>query len=437
MLRKYGLIPTTGVVIANMVGTGIFTTTGFMAAMVPSAPALLSLWIAGGILAACGALCYSALASRYPESGAEYIYLRESYGAVWGFLSGWASFWVGFAAPVAAACIAFAEYLGFFFPGISRSHPILQASPISLNTNQVAACLAAITLMVIHSASWKVGNFFQGAAIVVEVGFIFLFVLTGFVFGRGHWGHFVVSPDFLWGNAAVSLIFVLYGYSGWNAAAYIAEEIKEPERNVTRSLLIGTISVTVIYIALNALYVYALPIGEMMNVLPIGAKAATALLGSRAAAFFAAMMAISILASASAMTFVGPRVYFAMARDRNLFSFFAQVHPVFDTPVRSIYLQGAWTCLLILSGTFESLIEYAGFVLVFFAMLAVSSLFLPAHRRLVLGYPVVPGLFVTVSFWILIYTFWEKPIPSLLGVATVAMGLPFYFWFSSKKAAMQ
>jgi APA family basic amino acid/polyamine antiporter len=433
MLRKYGWLPATGVVIANMVGSGIFTTTGFMAESVPSASAILALWSIGGILAACGALCYAGLSKRYPESGAEYVYLRENYGPLWGFLSGWASFWVGFAAPTAAACIGFAEYLGFFFPGISRSAPLLQVHSFVFTTNQLVACLAAIGLTVMHSVSWRIGNTLQGAIIVLKLGCIVLFLMIGFMAGRGDWGHFAQSHGYRLGGAAVALIFVLYGYSGWNAAAYIAEEIKDPERNITRSLLAGTAVVTILYISLNALYLYALPLGEMAGVLRIGAKAATALLGSGVASFFAAMMAVSILASASAMTFVGPRVYFAMARDRNFFAAFAKVHPVFDTPVRSIVLQGIWTCALILTGTFESLITYAGFVLVLFGALAVSSIFLPNNRKLVPGYPWIPGVFVVVSSWILAYTFWEKPISSLWGIATVMSGLPFYLWFSRKK----
>lgn len=432
MLRKYGWMPAAGVVIANMVGSGIFTTTGFMTESVPSAPAILALWTVGGILATCGAFCYAGLSRRYPESGAEYVYLRENYGPVWGFLAGWASFWVGFTAPTAAACIGFAEYLGFFFPAVSRSTPLLRSIPV-LTTNQVVACLAAIALIALHSVSWRIGNRLQGAIILLKLGCILLFIFIGFIFGRGDWTHLTQSQNFRWGGAAVSLIFVLYGYSGWNAAAYIAEEIKDPERNITRSLLMGTTLVAVLYIALNALYLYALPVGEMAGVLRIGAKAATALLGARIATFFAAMMAISILASASAMTFVGPRVYFAMARDKNFFSSFARVHPVFDTPVQSICLQGAWTCVLILTGTFRSLIEYAGFVLVFFGALAVSSLFLPANRKLAPGYPWTPGLFVIVSCWILVYTLWERPASSLWGIATVGAGLPFYFWFSRNK----
>ncbi|HEY3128701.1 MAG TPA: amino acid permease [Acidobacteriota bacterium] len=432
MLRKYGWMPATGVVIANMIGSGIFTTTGFMAVSVPSSLAILALWTIGGILAACGALCYAGLSRQHPESGAEYVYLRQNYGPIWGFLSGWASFWVGFSAPTAAACIGFAEYLGFFFPGISRSSPLLNSVPF-VSTNQLVACLAAIALTVLHSVSWRVGNTLQGGIILIKLGCILLFVIVGFIAGHGTWAHFAESHSLRLGGAAVSLIFVLYSYSGWNAAAYIAEEIKDPAKNITRALLAGTAIVTVLYIALNALYLYALPVGEMAGVLRIGAKAATALLGPGMAAFFAAMMAVSILASASAMTFVGPRVYFAMARDKNFFSSFAQVHPVFDTPIHSICLQGIWTCALILTGTFESLITYAGFVLVFFGAMAVAALFLPANRSLVPGYPWIPGLFVAVSCWILIYTFWERPVSSLWGVATVCSGLPFYFWFLRNK----
>ncbi|OFV96722.1 MAG: hypothetical protein A3F68_03850 [Acidobacteria bacterium RIFCSPLOWO2_12_FULL_54_10] len=445
LLRSIGVFTATCVVVANVIGVGIFTTPGFLARDMGSPFALLAIWVLGAILSLAGALCYSELGTLFPEAGGEYAYLREAYGPVWGYLSGWTSFFAGFTAPIAAACIGFSAYLSHFAPHLSPEN-ILVVIPLGpwmwrLSGGQVAALLALWLLSMIHISGTNRGGKLQAALTVGKTAAITGLIVFGLTLGSGNWGNLSHSPNgFIpeqaFQNIPVSLIFVLYCFSGWNAAAYLAGEIRQPHRNIPLSLLSGTLIVTFLYIGLNLLFLYALPISEMSGVLQIGEKASQSLFGPVGTDFVAALMALSILASASAMVWAGPRVYFAMATDGLFPKRLAGVHSQFQSPAVSILFQSAWTSVLILTGTFEQLIVYSGFVLVLFSALAVSSVMVLRWRHPKLQrpfrvplYPYTPLVFMGFSIWILLYTLQGRPMESLLGIATVLLGLPFYYYW--------
>ena len=446
--RTAGPFVATCIVIANVIGAGIYTTPGFLARDLGSPFAVLSIWIIGAILALAGALSYSELGASFPQAGGEYIYLREAFGPLWGYLSGWTSFFAGFSAPIGAASIGFAAYLSYFSPALSPNHviwsPNIAGTTLNLSGGHIVALAALWSLSIAHITGMRRGGQLQILLTTGKVLSIALLIILGLWLGHGEWSNFASPPAGLlppgvFHNGAVSLIFVLFSYSGWNAAAYIAGEVREPHRTLPQSLLIGTAIVTILYIGLNMLFLYSLGIGGMSGVLQVGEKAATALFGPRAAGLVAAMMALSILASASAMIVVGPRVYFAMAADGLFPKRLAGIHAEYKSPAASIVLQGIWTSVLILTGTFEALLVYSGFVLVFFSSLAVASVIILRWKRPQLPrpfrvpfYPWTPLLFVGFSAWILAYTLQERPYESGLGILTVITGLPLYFYWRRK-----
>jgi len=444
LTRSVGAFTATCVVVANVIGAGIFTTPGFLARDLGSPFAVLSIWVLGAILALAGALSYSELGAAFPRAGGEYIYLREAYGPVWGFLSGWTSFFTGFAAPIAAACIGFSAYVSVFAPALGPNYVLgsveIGSLRLSLSGGQVIALLALWFLTMVHITGVRRGGRMQVALTAGKIATIVALIVLGLLLGTGDWGHFrsgeqgLLPPSAL-SNAAVSLIFVLYCYSGWNAAVYLAGEVKNPNRTIPFSLLAGTGIVMVLYMALNVLFLYALPISEMSGVLEIGEKASLALFGPVATYLVSAIMALSILASASAMILAGPRVYFAMASDGLFPKRLAGIHGQYGSPAASIFSQSLWISVLVLTGTFEQLIVYSGFALVLFSALAVASVMVLRWRRPELPrpfrsplYPFTPLLFLGFSAWILWFTLRGRPAEALFAIATIALGLPLY-WF--------
>jgi APA family basic amino acid/polyamine antiporter len=428
-----------------MVGAGIFTTPGFLARDLGSPFAILSIWLIGAMLAIAGALSYSELGAAFPEAGGEYVYLREAFGPLWGYLSGWTSFFAGFSAPVGAATIAFAAYLAYFDPAVGPGHLLWsgQIGPLALSISaaQIVALVTLWALSLAHITGMRRSGQLHVSLTIGKVLSIAALIILGLWIGRGEWGNFQsgsegILPQGVFRNGAVSLIFVLYSYSGWNAAAYIAGEVRHPNRVMPLSLLAGTGIVAVLYFGLNVLFIYGLGISSMSGVLQVGEKASVALFGPSAAGVISAMMALSILASASAMIVAGPRIYFAMASDGIFPRRLAAIHMLYRSPAASIVSQALWTSVLILTGTFEALLVYAGFVLVFFSALAVTALIVLRVRRPELErpfrvplYPLTPAIFIAFSIWILIYTLGGRPKESSLGIVTVLLGLPLYFYW--------
>jgi basic amino acid/polyamine antiporter, APA family len=446
--RTAGPFLATCIVIANVIGAGIYTTPGFLARDLGSPFAVLAIWVVGAILALAGALSYSELGAAFPKAGGEYVYLREAYGPLWGYLSGWTSFFAGFSAAIAAAAIGFSAYMAHFAPALGPGNLLwsgrLASLPIRINAGQIVALVAIWALSLAHITGMRRGGQLQVLLTVGKTLSIAALIVVGLWLGRGRWENFHsgpqgILPPRVYQNGAVSLIFVLYSFSGWNAAAYIAGEVRRPHRTLPFSLLAGTGIVTILYIGLNLMFLYGLGIDGMSGVLQVGEKASLALFGPAAADIVGALMALSILASASAMIVAGPRVYFAMASDGLFPKRLAGIHRRYRSPAASIISQGLWTSVLILTGTFEALLVYSGFVLVFFAFMAVGALIVLRVRHPELDrpfrvpfYPWTPLLFIVFSAWILIYTLRDRPVESSLGIATVLIGLPLYFYWQRR-----
>ncbi len=442
--RELTLTSSTALVVSNMIGTGIFTTTGFLAGDLGRPSLVMGVWLLGAVVAVAGCLAYAELGINFPRSGGEYVYLREAWGPVWGFLSGWVSFFAGFSAPIAAAALAFSEYLAHFFPSLSVT-PADQTGSLTIRWlhfghGQLSAVGIVILFSVINILGLRLSATVQNFLTILKLGALGIFLALAFTTGNGQWSNFTLptartSPHSLSAQFAVSLIFVMFSYSGWNAAGYVAGEMKTPEQTLPRALLAGAVIVAVFYLALNAAFIYALPLGSLKGVVRVGATAATALFGLRGGGFFSGIMAMALLSCVSAMVLAGPRISYAMAQDGCFFASAARVHPRWHTPARAILYQTVASGIMVLTGTFERLIYYIGFALMFFAALATAGIFRmrqrPDWKRLRAiswHYPAVPALFVGASLWMLLYTLALRPTESLLGLLTAALGGLFYRW---------
>ncbi|WP_447971960.1 APC family permease [Nitrospira sp. Kam-Ns4a] len=425
------------VLVSNVIGSGIFSTTGFLARDLGDPVLVLSLWLLGGLLALAGAMAYGELGAAMPQAGGDYIYLREAYGPLAAFLSGWASFTVGFGAAMAAAAMSFASYF-------------LRIVPVAEDGGLAAKGLAVALVWIlaaVHVAGVGPGGLVQRVLTSAKVTAILLLVIGGLAFGQGSWSHLAAddaAPAPGVGAVVVSLIFILYAYTGWNVAGYIAGEIAEPRRALPRIMIGGTLFVTGIYLVLNLLYFYALPVAELTAppVLPVAEKAAAALLGRTGALLIAGMLCISIAGAVSAMAWAGPRVYLAMAQDGLLPQVFSETGRTTGVPGNAILLQAAWTTVLILSGTFEQLVIYSGVILASFSALAVGAVFVLRRHRphlprpyRVPGYPVTPALFVAACAVIVGDGLVERPSEAALAAATILAGVPLYLLWGRRAQA--
>ena len=445
--RSMGMPLATSVVVSNVIGVGIFTTSGVLARDLRDPRVLIGVWLVGGVLALAGALCYAELGARFPRAGGEYAYLREAYGPLPSFLSGWASLFAGFSAPIAAASVGFTEYLSFYFPTLSTQGTGAPGRGFLLPGHFVAA-LVIVGLSSVHYRRVKVGGPVHVGLTSFKVGVIAAFVLCGFLFGKGNLAHFApVIPVSKWPDlasaTAAGLILVMFSYSGWNAAAYIGGEIRDPLRNLPRSLFFGTVTVVVLYLAMNALYIYAVPLQDMASVIRIAELASLNLFGINVAPLLNLAFMGTILGSISAMIIAGPRVYYAMAQDGVFPAAIASVHPRFGTPANAIVLQAIWSVILAFAGDFRELISFSGVVLILFAALTVGSLYFVRRRNAgqrgtysAWGYPWTMLLFLAVSLWILmislVTSFRQHPYKSLIGLGVVAAGIPFFYYWKRK-----
>ena len=419
-------------VIANMVGAGIFTTTGFQAADLGNPILILMLWVVGGILALLGALCYAELGAMMPEAGGEYVYLRETYGPAFGFMSAFVSFTAGFSAPIAAATESFVIYLGNFIPFLSEERMLLPGVGV------VDVCAIGIVwlLVWIHMRAVRAGTGFNDFITAFKVAGIVAILLAAAAFGRGDVSHLVTpSPGFasierpqLFAAFGTSLIFVMFCYAGWNAAAYVAGEMEDPQRDLPRALLLGTAVVVLLYLGLNAVYFYGADVDELAGQVEVGVVASRHLFGDWGVDLVTIVLCTSIFASASAMTLAGPRVYYALGKDFSPFAFLARMRST-GAPVVALVAQGVVTSVIILSGRVDQIQQYAGFTLSLFASLAVSCVIVLRIRRpdaprpfRAWGYPLSPVLFVAVSVWMMFWAFRGRPVESTLAFLTVLLG---------------
>jgi len=449
LVRQLGLFDSTMMMIGLVIGSGIYLTTGIMTQSLPSAGLILLVWIVGGLITLTGALTYAELGASMPDSGGQYVFLREAYGPLAGFLFGWILFLITMTGSIAALGVAFAEHFGYFFPALSTSRAIfsLQIGPWTyiLSMGQVVAVAAVVFLSAFNYIGVVFGKMIQNIVTVIKIGTLLVLIGAGLMIGQGTHIQLTSVPAGmslakLMTGFGLSLVAVTWAFDGWNNITYAAGEIKNPRRNLPFSLVVGTIVITLLYVLTNLVYFKALPIREMAGVVRIAEKATTTLYGSTSAGLLSAAVLISVFGALNGAVFVGPRVYYAMAKDGLFFQKVSEVHPRFGTPGFSIIVQTIWACILTVSGTFEQLFTFVVFVTVLFYILTASSVFtlrkkypdLPRPYK-TWGYPVVPIVFIVTSLGILINTLIGRPVESLIGLVITLIGIPVYYIWKKRK----
>jgi basic amino acid/polyamine antiporter, APA family len=421
--KKISAVTATNLVVANMVGTGVFTSLGFQVAGITSDFALIALWVIGGIAALCGALSYAELATALPRSGGEYHYLSRIYHPSVGFLSGWISVVVGFPAPIALAGIAFGGYFKVFAPGVS---PVL----ISLFVIWI------ITL--VHLFGVRVEEMFQNGSTFLKIGLILVLIVAGLLMANPQPLDMIPGPTALrtLGSRpfAVDLVYVMYAYSGWNAATYITEEVRNPAKNVPWALLIGTVAVAVLYLFLNYVFLRTTPKSVLAGQLEVGLLAGQAIFGPTGGKIVSALIGLGLIATISAMAWIGPRITRRMAEDLPKLRLLGKTSAT-GTPYAATILQVLIATILVTTGTFQTVLIYTQFSLLLSSFLTVLGLIVLRIREpnlerpyKVWGYPVLPISFLAITLWMMVHVILGQPTESLLGLITVIAGLIIYFF---------
>ncbi len=418
---KVSALTATAIAVADMVGTGVFTSLGFQVRDIPSGFSLLMLWVVGGVVALCGALSYAELAAAFPRSGGEYNFLSRAFRPALGFMAGWISATVGFAAPVALAAMAFGQYFAGVVPG---------APAVALGLG--VTCLVSL----VHLYGIQSGSLLQNVSTLVKLGLIAILILAGlassdiqpisFAPTAADIGYIAGAPF------AISLVFVLYAYSGWNAATYIAGEIHDPQRNLPRSILAAVLIVVALYVALNATFLRVAPLSELAGQIDVGLIAGRHIFGEDGGRFVAAFICIGLVSSISAMMWIGPRVTMTMGEDNPTLRVFAQKSEN-GVPVNALLFQLLVSTLLLFTQSFEAVLDFIQFALTACSFLTVLGVIAlrrsqPRLRRpyLAWGYPFTPYVFLAVTGFVLLHLVIERPLQSLASVLTMMAGLLIY-----------
>ena len=432
LFREVGLLSSTFLVIGNVIGIGIFTTPGLIAAEIGAGVWLLGVWILGGLLALIGAGCYAVLSIQIPKAGGEYAFLYPTYGPCSAFLAGWTSLLMGFAAPIAAGALGLSHYLVSSLGSTSSENSLVLKGT-------AAFVLLAVTLLL--TIGLKFGNRIHSTVTLFNLALIVGF--SAFVLWRAPIAQNLepilgqTHPGFDLPSLATAMVMVMFSFSGWNAAAYLAEEIREPERNIPAALVLGTVTVTLIYLLINLAYFSSAPLSELAGQVAVAEVAAQAVFETGGTLLTNVLILFSILSSMTAMSIAGPRVYFAMSRNRLFPQWLAEVHQEKKIPLRSIWFQSSVALLLIAVGTLREILIYSGFILLFFATLTVSTL-LVKRRQLTAAlsfpflYPLLPALFVLVNSAVLVNAAISNPKETVAGLLTVASGLPVYLYYRKR-----
>jgi APA family basic amino acid/polyamine antiporter len=443
LVRGLGLVAATCIVISDVIGTGVFLKARVMTCNVGAPAMVLTVWIAAGLLSLAGALTYAELAAMMPRSGGEYVFLREAYGRPYGFLYGWMRFFVGNSGALAALAAGFAIFLNVVSGGGLGSRGI-----------QAAAIAAILVVTLINCAAVSVGGHIATALTILKTALVLGVGVGAFLFARGDWVHFALSGG---GGAcegvaaaarggaagfAAAMLGALWAYNGWNEVTYVAGEVKDPQRNLPRAIIGGIAIIAALYVFVNASYLYVLPPDQLASV-PASSTVATevvrSFLGAGAAKLMAAALAVSVFGTLQVASLVMARIPHAMAEDGLFFRGLAPVSPRTHVPIRALFAQGVWASVLVLSGTYDELTDYAIFAILIFVALTTASVFVFRRRRpdaerpyRTWGYPVVPALFLLVAAWLIVNTVQTSPRQALAGLALMALGLPFYWYWSRR-----
>lgn len=418
-----------------MIGTGIFTSLGFQVLELRTGFALLFLWLLGGISSLIGAMAYAELGTAMPRSGGEYHFLSRVYHPALGFVSGWISFIVGFAAPAAAAASALSAYLMAAI-GISPREGFF-------NAGQITSILVIGLLSMLHARFKRAGASFQNIMTSLKILVLLLFILAGFLSNTDQSLDFspnaaslkeIISPAF-----AIAIFFVSFAYSGWNAAAYIIGEMDRPGRNIPISLILGTLLVTGLYIGITFVFLKVIPLGTMAGKIEIGFLFGKELLGVDAGRVMGGLFSLLLFSTVSSLVITGPRVTQVMGEDYPGIRWFSHTS-IFDTPARAIYIQAGIAIVYLITSTFEQMITYIGFTLNLMTLLTVLGMMLnrrnlpPGNASVyrVRPYPLLPIIFLMINTWIMIFGLVYRPVASFAGIITAVLGLLAWFWLKHK-----
>ena len=429
--RKLGLIDALAIVIGMVIGGGIFLVPNLIARELKSATAILAVWVFAGVISFFGALACAELGTALPSTGGQYVFLREAYGPLVGFLCGWSMFLVARTAQVAWLAVTMAMYISYFFPLSGLVSKLLGICAIALFTG-------------INYRGVTAGAIVQKTFTLAKVTGLLVIICSALL-----WGSKAAStPEGVAGGISVSrfgvaLIASLLAYDGWVQLTFVAGEIRNPQRNVFLALTLGSVACIAIYLLANMAYLRVLPISEIAASDHVGATVASRVLGSGGGSLVSLIILVSIIGTLNGCFLTSPRIYFAQARDGLFFQKFAEVHPRYETPGFSILAQGLWSAVLVVSGSYETLLDYAMFAMWFWYGLMVAGVIVLRYKRPDLarpyrmwGYPVTPVLFVAIACWFLVNMLNTRPIPSIAGLLLIATGIPVYFlWARPRKQA--
>ena len=447
LVRGLSLLDSVLLLAGGIIGSSIFLTAKDIAGPLPHPTLFMLVWVMGALISMCAAFAFAELGSMFPDSGGQYVYLREAFGDLVAFLYGWMLFAVANGGTIAALSVASAAYLSAIFPAISEQHVVLTAVGITLTRTHIAGLISIVFVTWMNVIGLRKGAVLQNVATWAKFVAMGAFVILGLAIGKGSWGNFRwhgehagvtmgLSMNQLISALGIGLIAVFWAYDGWVYITWVAGEVKEPRRNVPRAMVLGIIVVAVVYLAMNMTYIYAMPLSEVAKHETIAAAAAEAMFSPRAANWLSVVIALACFGAMASCTLSGARVYYAMARDGVFFERMAQVHPKWRTPAFSLIGQAVWACLLTVSGRYDQLYTYVIYGMVLSYTLTVIGMFVLRWKRPEIprpyrctGYPWLPAIYVLLGTWWTINTIVERPKEALAGTIIVLLGVPGYLYW--------
>lgn len=451
LVRGLSLLDGVLLLIGGVIGSSIFLTAKDIAGPLPHPALFLGVWVLGGVISLFGCVAFAELGSMFPDAGGQYVYLREAFGELPGFLYGWMMFTVGNCGSIAALAVGSAAYLGGIVPVLSQEHVVLSLGSFVVTRAHVSALVMIASVTWINIVGLRRGAVLQNIATWAKFLAIAAFVVLGFAIGKGNWHNFTIAaPHGLIGGATlgqflsvlgVALIAVFWAYDGWVYVTWVAGEIKDPRRNVGLSMVIGIVVVGVIYLSMNVAYLYAMPITEIVKHETIAHAAASVLFSPAAAVWLSAMIALSIFGAMACAILACPRIYYAMSLDGVFFRRMGQVHPKWRTPAFALIGQAIWSGILTLSGRYDQLYTYVMFGMVLSYTLTVIGLFVLRRKRpdvprpyRCAGYPWLPAVYVLVAGAWTLNTVFTRPGEALAGVVIILIGVPHYLYWKRSGA---
>ena len=453
LVRGLSLLDSVLLLVSGIIGSSIFLTAKDIAAPLPNPALFFLVWVLGGLISLCACVAFAELGSMFPDSGGQYIYLREAYGDLIAFLYGWMLFAVANGGTIAALSVASAAYMGNIIPAISQTRIVFSFAGIAFTRAHLVGLVLIVILTCVNVFGLRWGALLQNVSTWTKFAAMAVFVVLGFALGKGHWSNFSahapgnvnngltmgLSPAQLISALGVGLIAVFWAYDGWVYITWVAGEVKNPRRNVPLAMVLGVLAVGVIYLAMNMTYVYAMPLSEVAKYETIAHEAAAILFSPGAAGWLSAMIAVSCFSAAATCTLSGARVYLAMAQDGVFFKRMAVIHPKWRTPAFSLIGQGIWAALLTVSGRYDQLYTYVIFGMVLSYTLTVIGLFLLRWKKPDLprpyrctGYPWLPGIYVLIGAAWTLNTIITRPAEAFWGATIVAAGVPGYLFWKRK-----